>query len=209
MKKSSLAIVVVVVVAAACTSTLESEPEATTSVPVEVTTTVPAVTTSSAPSPTTTDAAVVGAACLVGTWNLDSEAFLAGITDAMRGEETPGDFRYLDGTYRLALGDDGSVSERREDWTFVVTTDSGDLVMTVNTRAQGTYAADGEELTLDMDRLPSDVEMLVDGVPLDLPGGAAPAEIPDVSFTNSTYTCTADAMVVTADGMPSTWQRTG
>lgn len=208
MKKSSLAIVVVVV-AAACTSTSEPEPEATSSVPVEVTTTAPAVTTSSAPTTTTTDAAVVGAACLVGVWDLDSETFFADITDAMSGEETPGDFRYLDGRYRLALGDDGSVSEQREDWTFVVTTDSGGLVMTVTTGGQGTYATDGEELTLGMDQSPSDVEILVDGVPLDLPDGAAPAEIPDVSFTNSTYTCTADTMVVTADGVPSTWQRTG
>lgn len=204
MRKMSL-MIVVAIVAVACSPASESGSEETSAVEVVSTTVAPAPTTTATPSTTTTRAPLTGAACVTGSWELDSESFFAEVTS---GEESPGEFRYVGGAYLVSLGDDGSASEQRDDWTFLVRTDFGDLVIMVNATAQGAYTVDDDVLSLDLEQSSDDdVEVFIDGLPIEMPDGGAPVAIPDASFDNAPFTCSQDTLVTTIDGVTSTWRR--
>ncbi len=206
MRKMSL-MIVVAIVAVACSPASEAGSAQTAAADVASTTTVPAPTTTATPSTTTTQAPLTGAACVAGSWELDSESFFAEVTTAMSDQEAPREFRYVGGAYRIVLGDDESASEQRDDWTFLVRTDFGDLVIMVNSTAEGAYAVDGDALSLDLEQSSDEVEVLIDGLPIDMPGGGAPVAIPDASFDGAPFTCSQDTLVTTIDGITSTWRR--
>lgn len=204
MQKLSLMVVVAIVVAA-CSPALESASPVTEPVDGSTSTTVAASTTTQVV--TSTQAPLTGAPCVVGSWELDSELFFTDVTSVVSGGEAPGEFLYLGGAYRISLDGDGSANEQREDWTFLVRTDFGDLVIAVNALAQGEYMVDGETMSLELDQSSSEVEVLIDGLPIEFPDGSLPVSIPDVSFVNAPFTCSQDTLITTADGVTSTWRR--
>ncbi len=206
MRKLSL-MIIMAIVAVACSPAPESGPTETTAVDAASTTETAGPATTVAPSTTTTRPPLTGAACIPGSWELDSESFFGEVTNVVDGEEAPGEFRFVGGTYRVSLGDDGSASEQRDDWTFLVRTDFGDLVIMVNSTAEGAYAVDDDVLSLDLEESSDEVEVLIDGLPIDMPGGGAPIAIPDASFDGAPFTCSQDTLVTTIDGVTSTWRR--
>ncbi len=202
MQKISL-MIALAVLAAACSSVTESGSTVTTAVS---STTAP--TTTEAPTTTTTtQAPLTGAACVTGSWELDSDPFFEEVTTVMIREEAPGEFRFVGGTYRISLSSDGVASEQREDWMFTVRTDFGDLILTVNAEAQGSYSVGDGLLSLELEQSSSNIDVLIDGLPVEMPDGGAPVAIPSVSFTDTPFTCSQDTLVVTADGVTSTWRR--
>ncbi len=202
--RTSALIVAIGLVAAACSSTGTGATVTTTVLSESTTTTtVPPTTVTT----TTTAPALTGAACVPGSWVLDSDAFFVEVAASMSDDESPGEFRYLDGVYRLTFDGDGSANEERDHWTFLVRAEYGDLVMTVDSEAAGAYALGDGVLSLELDRSPASVEILIDGLPIEFPPGTEPAQVPDVSLGAVPYTCSGDTLVTTADGVTSTWSR--
>lgn len=178
------------------------------------TTAAPSTTTTTvAPAETTTTTAAPAsdlATCVVGVWELDSEAFLAAVSEGLADEEDAGEFGFGGGSYSLTISADGTFIDERSDWTLEVTSDFGDLAVTINDRNEGTWTIDGDVLSTTLDAgEPPELAILVDGVPFEFPGGAPPFEPPDAEFTGATVECSGDAMSASFEGFTSTWMRTG
>jgi hypothetical protein len=145
----------------------------------------------------------------VGVWELDSDAFLAAVTEAAADEAGDvGEFTFGGGSYRLTVGADGTFVDERTDWTLLVVSDFGDLAVTINDRNEGTYTLEGDVLstTIDMGEAP-EVTFLVDGLPVEFPAGTSPVQPPAAEFTGASVTCDGDAMSAFFDGFTSEWLR--
>ena len=215
MRRIAVAIAVLLA-ATACSAS--GDDTTTTTVPAGAasgtTTTTVAVTTTTVAGPETTTTTTVAAgsdlaSCVVGTWELDSDAFLAAVTEAAADEAGDvGEFTFGGGSYRLTVGGDGTFIDERVDWTLLVVSDFGDLSVTINDRNEGTYTLEGDVLstTIDMGEAP-EVTFLVDGVPVEFPAGTSPVQPPAAEFTGATVTCAGDAMSAFFDGFTSEWLR--
>ena len=76
----------------------------------------------------------------------------------------------------------------------------------------GTYSFDGAVLTTRLEAgEPAEIEILVDGVPFELPGGRAPFEPPAAEFEGAVVSCDGDVMTSSSaiDPFTSTWMRVG
>lgn len=216
--KRTVLVIVVVLVAAACSSGSD-DTTTTTTIATQTTTTqsAPAETTTSAteaPAETTTtlvEASGDLASCVIGVWDLDSEAFLALVTETFEDEGGEfGEFQFGDGTYRLTVAADGIFIDERIDWTLLVTSDVGDLAITINDRNEGTWTLEGDVLSTTIQPgEPPEIAILVDGVPFEFPGGASPIDPPSAEFTGAQVTCDANAMTATFEGVTSMWTRSG
>lgn len=206
--------VVAALVAAACGSdggTADPAPDTTTTEPSrqETTTTVAAATTTSVASTTTeAEKAADVATCVVGSWELDSEAFFDDLLSTLPPDEQIGEFSVVDGAYRITAGADGTWVNERDEWTFAVSSEFGELQLTISDRQSGTWSIDGDVLstTLEPGESP-EVSVLVDGVPVDFPAGTLPIEAPEAEFTGAAITCTGDTMTASFEGFTSTWSR--
>lgn len=204
MKRFAL-IVSMLVLVAACSS----DSDDTTTTAADDTATTTSVADDAA---TTTTAAVAGVAeCVVGVWELDSETFFATMLEQMPPDEQIGEFVILEGRYLLTVNADGTFSNDRENWTFAVTSDFGDLQVRINSSQSGTYTIDGDQLSTATDPGdPPEIEFLVDGQPFQFPGGTAPFAPPAAEFSGATVSCSGDTMTaIGPDGFSSTWTRVG
>lgn len=217
MRRFTILFAALAVVAAACSSSPASSDTTTTSGGggQEPTTTAqdsgaPATTTTtSMAETTTTSGAGAGAleSCVVGRWVLDPAAFFDQIMASE--EEIDGEFAFLGGEYVLNIEEDGTFTSTRDNWMFAVTSDFGDLQVTVNESDVGTWTFNGNVLTTTLQPGdPAEIEILVDGQPLVLPGGVAPFEPPEVEFTGAAVSCDNDTLTATFDGNDSVWTRT-
>jgi hypothetical protein len=211
-------IVAVALMLAACTTSADSDETTTTSGGATnggtetTTTTTAAITTTTSPDTTTTAAAPSDglADCVVGVWELDSQKFFDDLLAAMPPDEVVGEFLLIDGAYLLTVGADGTVVNERSDWTFGVDSDFGQLELRINSRQTGTYTIDGDTISVSMDPAPApEVTILVDGTPVDFPGGALPIEPPETDFTGTSIACNGDTLIATTDELSSTWDRIG
>lgn len=214
-------IVVLALVAAACSSSSDSdvaEGLTTSSASSETSSTTTAgsadasSTTATIAAVTTTSAAAATdvTSCIVGEWEMDSQQFFDDVFASLSDEEQLGEFTYASGAYVLLIGNDGSFSSERRDWSFQVTSDVGDLQMTVSGAETGTYTLDGNLLsTVSGTSEPLEVSMVVDGVPFELPAGIAPVTPPNADFSGATVTCEGDVLTASAEGFQSIWYRTG
>jgi hypothetical protein len=194
--------------AASTTTTESSRAETTTTV--AATTTVDSTPTTTAAS-TTTEPEAAGdvASCVVGSWELDSEAFFDDLLATLPTDEQVGEFSVVGGAYRITAGADGTWVNERDEWTFLVTSEFGELQLTIDDRQTGTWSIDGDILstTLEPGEAP-EVSVLVDGAPVDFPAGALPIEAPEAEFTGAAITCSADTMTASFEGFTSVWSRT-
>lgn len=214
MRRLSIPLLVLVLVAAACSG--ESEEATTTSDPGVTTTLAPTTTeveatTTTEPATTTTAQESSGAQCLTGTWILDNEAFVenfesifadAGMPDA---EVTP-----LEGSFTVELAADGSLTATRVGWGFNVATGEGTIILEIDGTETGTWSADDSTLTVDTDT--SDLELSaaveVDGEIIDMPSEFQPDfDVPPGVASDSAYTCSADVLTLTNDGVESVLNR--
>lgn len=223
MRKLVIACVAVALVGAACsTDTSETADETTSTIAdgaASVTTTAaPSDTTASSEQTTTTVVAPPTSAasepsidrCVVGTWELDSQKFFEDVLATMPPDEMIGEFEHVGGAYLLTVGADGTFESRRADWAFAVTSDLGDFELTINSSQSGTYELDGDVLSTTTESGEAlEVEIKVDGVPFEFPGGGSPIEPPEAEFAGAIVSCNGDSLTATAEGFSSTWSRIG
>ena len=217
MKKIAF-VLALALVAAACSSGTSSDTTTTTSVAASgggsATTTAPSggattTTAAAAATTTTTVAQQTGSleSCVVGTWALDPVTFFAEILALQPQEGLDGEFAFVSGEYLLIIGADGSFQALREDWSFAVTSDAGDLQVTVNDSDNGAWTLNGDVLsTVVTPGDPPEIEILIDGQPFQFPTGI-PFEPPTAEFTGATVACDGDVLSATAEGYTSIWMR--
>ena len=218
MKRFAL-IMSLMLVVAACSS--DADDPTTTTAPAsgttETTTTTAAPSTTSttaAPAETTTTTTAAPSSdlttCVIGVWELDSATFLELIAAELAGEQGLGEFEFGGGSYSLTVAADGTFIDERSDWTLLVTSDFGDLQITINDRNEGTWTIDGDVLSTALQTGDApEITFLLDGEPVEFPGGAAPVQPPAVEFTGATVTCSDDQLSASFEGFTSTWTRTG
>ncbi|MGI9586396.1 MAG: lipocalin family protein [Acidimicrobiia bacterium] len=220
MKRFASVLVLALVVSACSSGTTSDTTTTTTTVAASAdgasaTTTTgaaPETTTSSTAAATTTTAAQSDtgslAACVVGTWVLDPVAFFDEVLALQPQDGLDGEFVFVSGDYVLVIGADGSFESRRDDWTFAVMSDAGDLQITVRDTDSGTWTIDGDVLsTAVTPGDPPEIEILIDGQPFEFPTGI-PFEPPEAEFTGATVACDGDQLSATSEGYTSIWMRT-
>lgn len=195
---------------AACSPT-EAE-QSTTTEDTGTTTTAAETTTTAEPTTTTTEATTTstsaetgggGESCLVGEWELDSEAFMANLADLFAAEESLDDVtvEFVGGSYTVTMTEGGSFMATREEWAFQVVTSEGTFRLTIDGMDEGTWEADGSTLMVMTSESSTSVatEAVVDGEVIDLPSGAAPTVQSDAMAESSSYECEGDRLVVTVE----------
>ena len=193
----------------ACTA--ESEQTTTSAAADTTTTTAAATTTTSAPT-TTTEATTTttsdataggGESCLVGTWELDSEAFMESLEGAFADEPALENVtvEFVDGSYTVTMTDGGSFTASRDDWSFQVVSADATFRLTIDGSEEGGWMADGSTLTVtDVEgSLSVDAQALVDGELVDLPTGSVPTIESSAVAESSSYECRDDALTVTVE----------
>lgn len=173
------------------------------------TSTVPTTTTTTAAEDTTTtsdEAAADTDDCVVGSWMLDSEAFVqnfdpifaeAGLPDA--------EVTALDGSYTIELAADGSLTGIRQSWGFSVQLGEGNFTVEISGFELGTWSADGSTMTVDLESSDLDVRTTVEsgGQEVELPQNQFPFETPEGIASNSEYTCSDGLLTLTNGGVES------
>lgn len=223
MRRILITIAAVALVSAACSSS-GTDTTTTTAVGGNASTGTTAAgsaetttTTSSAASDATTTTASAGSGgggledCIVGTWELDAQAFFDLITESLDDSEAPGEFLHLGGVNQITAAADGSFTDERIDWRFGVMSEFGALEMTVNHTQTGTWSVDADVVSTVITDNGGGPEytMAVDGVPFTFPGGGAPIDPPDTSFDAAAVDCGPTTLSVTVEEVTSTWTRTG
>jgi hypothetical protein len=168
-------------------------------------------TTTAAPEASTTTpppATGGGPDCLVGTWVLDSEAFVGALTDLFA--ETGLDAQSLEaneGTYTVEMDADGTFTGIRDEWGLSIALDEGTFDIVINGTETGTWTAD--ESTLTVSDTESDVSVSasvqVGGQVQEIP--ESPVDVPEAIASDSEYSCDADTLTVTSEGVTTVMNR--
>jgi len=211
--KRLIIIAVLGVVAAACSPSDSAETTTTTTTLGTGGTVTTVAAGASATTSTTVADVSVGSGnldeCMVGTWELDADAFFQVISDSLAGSDAPGEFVHLGGVNQITASADGTFVDERIDWRFGVVTGFGNLEMTVNHTQTGTWSAAGDVVSTTItDTGTPDFTMAIDGLPFEIPGGALPVEPPETSIDAAVAACSETTLLVTADDITSTWTRT-
>lgn len=207
MRLRSLTVsLVVLVVAAACGS---SSDETTTTTAPGSTTTAAATTggdettTTAADTTTSTEtvAAAGGPSCVLGSWVVDSDAFLEGLRQVFADEATGGEITEINGTYTVEMSGDGTMSGERDEWGFTVLTTEGTVVISMDGTETGTWSATEDSITVETTTSDMNVSVSVeaDGQVFTLTD--SPVAVPDVITSASQYSCDGDSLTVTSDGV--------
>lgn len=188
--------------------------ETTTTSAEDVTTTTAAAetTTTSAPTTTTTEATTTstapesggaGQACLIGDWELDSEAFMESLSEAFSAEVGTDDLsiQFVGGSYIVSLGESGIFTGDRDEWAFETTMQEGAFRITIDGLDTGSWEADGSTLAITDYESASilKAQAVVDGELVDLPQGTVPMTDSNAVTPSSTYDCSGDTLVITAE----------
>ena len=204
--RSLIISLVVLAVAAACGS---SSDESTTTTSPGSTTTAAATTgadestTTAADTTTTTETltAAGGPSCVVGSWVVDSDAFLESLRQVFADEAAGGEITEINGTYTIEIAGDGTTSGEREEWGFTVLTAEGTVVISMDGTETGTWSATDDSITVETTTSDMNVSVTVeaDGQVFTLTD--SPVAIPDVITSASQYSCDGDSLSVTSEGV--------
>lgn len=173
------------------------------------TSTVPTTTTTTAAEDTTTtsDEAAAGTDdCVVGSWMLDSEAFVQNFDSIFAEAGLPdAEVTALDGSYTIELAADGSLTGIRQSWGFSVQLGEGNFTVEISGFELGTWSADGSTMTVALESSDLDVRTTVEsgGQEVELPQNQFPFEAPEGIASNSEYTCSDDLLTLTNAGVES------
>lgn len=215
MRKTLIYVLVLGVAAAGC-GDVSTEDPTTTSVAPATTTSQPAepTTTETAEEETTTTAASAtggGPDCLMGTWTLDNETFVENFDAIFADAGMPeAEVTALDGTFIVVLDDDGTLTATRDGWGFDIDTGEGAFVLEIDGAETGTWSADDSTLTVDTDTsdLEISVSVEVDGELVEMPSEFQPDfDVPAGVASNSDYTCSAEVLTLTNEGVSSILHR--
>lgn len=203
--------------AAACA---DSSADTTTTTGEEITTTVADTTTTTDADTTTTteedttttsgEAAEGTDECLVGTWVLDTEAFVGNFSTLFQDAGMPdAEVAALDGDYTVEMSTDGTFTGTREGWGFVVETEQGNFTIEFNGTETGTWSADGSVLTVEDRSSDIDISATAEsgGQEVELPQSQFPVETPEGIASNNDYDCSGDVLTLTNAGFETTLNR--
>lgn len=194
-------------------TTTTGDGSATTSAAADTTTTTRATTTTTGAT-TTTLGASGGEDCLVGEWELDSEAFVEQMTSAMAGEGGAEDVtvEFVGGSYVVSMTDDGTFVSERDEWSFQAVMSEGTFRMTVDGTDTGTWSSDGDTVTVATTETNSTVSVQaeVDGELIDIPQGSVPLTNTSAVGDSATFSCSGDTLTVDSEeGFVSRMNRVG
>ncbi|HEX6301016.1 MAG TPA: hypothetical protein VF148_11170 [Acidimicrobiia bacterium] len=193
--------------------------DTTTTTTDDVTTSTAGETTTTVAGPTTTTQVVTttqppasggGSDCLVGTWILDSEAFVENFDSIFAEAGMPdAEVSALDGSFTVDLGADGTLEAEREEWGFRITMPEGVFIIEINGTEMGTWSADGSTLTVttDVSNLDVSASIEADGQVIEMPESQMPIEPPQGIATGSNFTCSGDVLTLTNAGVESVLNR--
>ena len=201
MPARSLIISVVVTTAVAGCATSE---EATTTTAPGTTTTAAATagddtTTTAADITTTTEVAAGGADCVVGSWVIDSDAFLESLRDVFADEATGGEVTEINGIYAVEMAADGTFTGERDEWGFTVLTAEGTVEIAMDGTETGTWSAAEDNITVETNTSAVNVSVTVTSGDQVFTLTDSPVDIPDVITSAAEYTCAGDVLTVTSD----------
>ncbi len=193
------------------TSTAAGSAETTATTAAEATTTTAAPTTTEAP--TTTAGATASADCLVGTWELDSEAFIAQVFAS--GEETGfedlGDMEisHGGGAFLVTMNADGTYVGDRDNWQIRLSTDEGTFVNTLDGEETGNWSVEGDLLTIETVSSTIDLSFAaeIDGELQELPFGGSQTVATRELGGSGRFTCDQGLLEVDLEGSISTFTR--
>lgn len=182
-------------------STGEASPDSTAPEP---TTTTAAAPTTAAPAPTG------GEECIVGSWTLDSDAFVDNFDQILAQAGAPdAEVTALDGTFTVDMGSDGTYSAVRDAWGFRMTMADQTFVIEINGEESGIWSTEGSTLMIDPQEsdLTITPSMELDGEVVPLPEGAIPVTTPPGIASGSDFECSGDALSLTNSGVVSVLNR--
>lgn len=199
----------IVLVLAACSPT-EAEGSTTTTQDTATTTTATETTTTSVPTTTTTEATTTtttagggGESCLVGEWELDSEAFMDSLSEAFSEEAGTSDLsiEFVGGSYVVSLSESGLFTGDRDEWAFEISMAEGSFRITIDGLDTGSWEADGSTLVIRDYESASilKAQAVVNGELVDLPQGTVPMTDSNAITPSSTFECSGDTLIVTAE----------
>lgn len=214
MRNLSTLVIISGLVVAACSGasgdTTTSTDDVTTSTAAATTTTVPGPTTTQAVTTTQPPATGGGSDCLVGSWILDSEAFVENFDAIFADAGMPdAEVSALDGSFTVDLGADGSLEAERDEWGFRISMPEGVFIIEINGTETGTWSADDSTMTVttDVSNIEVSAAIEVDGEVIAMPEGQMPIEPPRGIATGSEYTCSGDVLTLTNAGVESRLDR--
>ena len=224
MRRTAI-IVATLVLAAACSSSDDGAAEETTTTGAaigsseqetasETTTSTTAVTTTSSTTTSTTVPAAASGDCVVGTWEQRGDEFIEAIGEAFMTVDDPAlegaTLEFVEGSYRVDMGADGSMRSVRDNWTMQITTAEGGLRLVLEGEETGTYSVDGDVIEIDLDDSTVEVSqfLVLGDTVTPVPGGTTTSV--DVEGLNGSGMFTCDDVVLAVnveDGVPATFDR--
>lgn len=221
MRRLSILVSVLGLVAAACsgstgdsTTTTTSPAETTTSVATEDTaTTAASATTTTALADVTTTTTVQtagsgGSECLVGTWVLDSEAFVDSLLDVFSESGLEAEsLEPNDGIYTVEMSSDGTFTGTRDEWGFAVVLPEGTFNISITGTETGTWSTDGSTMTVQTEESDMTVSSTIEvgGQVQEMP--QSPVDVPEAIASASEYSCDDDTLSVTNEGITTVMNR--
>lgn len=216
MRRLSTIAVALSLLATACagsaedTTTTSAEETTTTVAPTTTSTEADTTTTSEADTTTTSGEAAEGTdQCLVGTWLLDTEAFVGNLSSFFQEEMSDAEISALDGDYTVEMTADGTFTGSRDSWGFVIESEQGTFRIEFNGTETGTWSADGSTLTVENRSSDVDITATAEsgGQEVELPQGQVPVETPEGIASNNDYECAGDVLTLTSSGIETTLNR--
>lgn len=213
-------IIAMTLLLAACTA---ESGQTTTTAAADTTTTTAADTTTTAPTTTTTEATTTstsdetargGESCLVGEWELDSEAFMESLASAFASEAALENVtvEFVEGSYTVSMSEGGTFTATRDGWSFQIVSPDGTFRLTIDGSEEGNWSGTDSTLTVtDMEgSLSVEAQAVVDGELVDLPTGSVPTVESSAVSESSSYECNDDMLTVTVEeGFVSEFTRSG
>ena len=156
----------------------------------------------------TVQVTITDAECLLGTWLLRSQEFLDQIGAA---SGAPGTISYRSGEYRLVIGEDGTYTGYRDQWSFRITTPEGTLAVMIDSVDPGAWSATETELTVNDFGSEATVTF---GIEVGGQIQPLPINVPQTAGTDAfsgtgAYECDGDVMTGSFDGFTAIFDRIG
>ena len=193
-------------------STTTTATATTTSTLASSTTTTTEATTTTTEATTTTTSAPPADECLIGAWELDSDAFMDQMGETMSAATGEPDVsvEHVGGSYVVTMAEGGRFTGDRDEWSFEFTAPEGSFRITIDGIDAGLWEVDGDLLIVSDVESASTVtaQAVVDGALVDLPGGVVPQVESDALGNRSSFECSGDSLVVTPeDGFAASFRR--
>ena len=153
---------------------------------------------------------------MVGTWEQRSQEFIEAIAETFVSEDDPlladATIMFVEGSYQIEMGADGSMVSVRDNWTMEFSSPEGGLRTTLDGEETGTYAVDGDVLSISLEDSTVEVSQafVLDGTVTPAPAGFTQSVTVEGLDGSGTFTCDDEVLAVQVEGgVPATFDRIG